>query len=370
MDVVENYGLLNVTTDTAGNIYSGGNDQADASITSHQTNFGTMDASITINGTNTGMPELSLGTPTFVQSTATTNSLSWNGKTSNTNLVDVNQTDQGAHVYADAQINSPNNSLYEGVEVKSAAVSNHMAAEITNGRLDMHASQGSTSNVRARTGAVVIYSPSPNLYTATAINNDMTTYSADRGSQEVVMSQQAQGKTDSYVSLNGGNMWEVAVTSSATGNNIIMENDGGSLVATTSQSQEGAVTSQAIQTQYEYGTATNQAYGVGNSASFTNNDIYMRLDVDQVSNGGVSTIADTTLYDGYDAYIDTMAVGNQIVGSACASCGADVGITSNQVNNSAISSLANTTVTGSNRSVVSSSRAVGNSATYYVTGGH
>lgn len=367
LNIVENYGLLQVVTESGGNSMTGGNDQADANLTSRQNNFGVVDADVTVNGTNTGDSHLSLGTPTQLKTSAMANTLSWNGKVGNINGVDVNQSDQGARVHADTQLNSTNNSLYQSVEASSSASANHMGYEVAQGRLDLHASQASTSEVRARTGAVIHYSPSPNMYQATAINNDMTTYSNDRGSQEVVMTQQAQGRTESYVSLNGGNMWEAAVNSTAMANSINMENDGGSLVATTSQSHDAPVQSMAVQTQYEYGTATNEAYGVGNSAVFENNDIYMRLHIDQVTNGGVSANADTTVYDGYDSYTEAMAIGNQSVASGCAECGADVDIYSNQVNNGAIDAIAKTTVTGSNRSVVSTSRAIGNSATYYVT---
>jgi hypothetical protein len=370
LDVVENYGLLNVTADTAGNLYSGGTESVDAVVTSTQNNFGALDASITVTGTNTGAPELSLGTPTYIQATATVNSLTWNGKNAAYTAIDAQQDNQGASVYAGAQINAPNNSLYESVEVNTIAVANHQAYEVANGRLDIHAGQTSSGEVRAATGAVVVYSPSPNLYTATAINNDLTSYSADRGSQEAVIAQQVQGPTESYVSLNGGNVWDAAIVSSATANNINIANAGGSLVASASQVQDGEVKATAVQTQYEYSTATTQADAIGNSAAFNNSDIYVRLDLEQISNGGVSSEADTTLYNGYDAYIDASAIGNQIVGSACAQCGADLGATSNQVNNSHVSSVANTSVTGSNRSIVATARAVGNSATYYATGGH
>lgn len=368
LDVVDNYGLLQSEAQAAGNNFHGGNATVDATLSSAQSVTANVDANVTVNGI--GAPEdyrNSLGTPLYVNSMATGNATSFVTQGANAHT-DATQASTADHVRADAQINSENNSIYQSGEVRSSTLVNSQAYEVTNGRIVNTAEQTSSTESRARSGVVLHYSPSPVLVSAAAGNNSYTSTSTDRGSQEHTVTQTSSGRTEAYVSLNGGNLWHSATEADARGNAIVVANSGGSLVAETVQSNSGQVQATSTLTGYEYGLMDSTAYGVGNVASMQNNDIYVRLDNSQINSGGVDVTASFEGAYGYDTYVTADAVGNQVIGSACGDCGADMIANNNQVNSAAISARSDARVTGSGRSTVTTSRATGNSASYYVSG--
>jgi hypothetical protein len=368
-DIVDNYGLLQVVTNSVGNVFTGGNTDIPADLTSSQVLSGTIFANTVIDGVNTGDSRLSLGTPVYVDSQAFGNSLEHTAINGNLNVVSTQQS-TAVSVRADTAITSGNNSIYESGEMKSTSMVNHQAYEITTGRLDSATAQTSSTESRARTSAIIHYSPSPNLLTANAVNNDYTSYSSSGGSQGHSVYQTNTGLTESYASLNGGNMWNAAVSIQATGNLTSLSNAGGSLDATAVQHNFGLVLSQIDHTQYDYGLANSKASAVSNHFSAENNDVTLNVDLNQVSSGGVDANIDYTAAYGYDSYVTSEAVGNNAVAFACSTCQADMNVNSTQVNNSSVTSRATVANTGSGRSIVSSVRAVGNSASYYVTAGN
>ncbi len=368
LNVVDNYGLLQVEAQAAGNNFHGGNDTVAATLNSDQRVSGNVDANVTINGT--AAPEdyrNSLGTPLYVNAMATGNAATFVTENATAETT-ATQTSTAAHVRADAQVNSANNSIYQSGEVRTSTLVNSQGYEVTNGRIVNTAEQTSSTESRARSGVVLHYSPSPVLVSAEAGNNRYTSNSTDRGSQEHTVTQTNSGRTEAYVSLNGGNLWHSATDATATGNSIVIANEGGSLVAETVQANSGQVQATSTLTGYDYGDMHSTAYGVGNVASMQNSDIYVRLDNSQINSGGVDATASFEGAYGWDNYVTADAVGNQVVGSACGDCGADMIANNNQVNNAAISARANSTITGSGRSTVATSRATGNSASYYVSG--
>jgi len=82
--------------------------------------------------------------------------------------------------------------------------------------------------------------------------------------------------------------------------------------------------------------------------------------------GGVEAIATFEGTDGYDGYARATAVGNDVTGYACATCFGQMTIGSSQTNSADVGATATTTV-GSGRVINSSSTAVGNNASFYVT---
>lgn len=366
-NVAENYGLLQKKNGAVGNLYTGGNDDVGADLSSTQTNSGTIFGTTTVNSTNVGDQRLSVGTPLYLDTEAYGNALEFTTNRAPLNVVTV-QDSTAVSVRADTQLNANNAAVYDSGELRATSKTNYQAIEIKDARLDASTTQTSTTESRARSGAVLHYSPSNNHYQASAYNNDLTAYASDNGSQEHHIVQNNSGRTESYVSFNGGNVWNPAVTSSATANHIALENEGGSLVATARQTQHADVVSQAIHTQYEWSKADTTSLATGNVFSAVNNDIYLRVDLEQTASGGVSSHADFVGHQGYDAYTTAESVGNFAHANACANCAADVEITSSQVNNANINAHAVHTITGQARSSVTKSRAVGNSATYYVTG--
>lgn len=368
LNVVQNDGLSQAKSYATGNEMQGGNQDVDATVTSTQTVRGSIRASADILGQGTDADgRQSLGTPVYASSQATGNYTGFTTENARAQSTST-QTSTAPEIEAKTHVISLNNSIYVSGEAQASAEANHTAYEVRNGRLDAASWQSSDSDVKVNTSGEVHYSPSPNLYAAKAGQNYYGSYSEDRGSQEHEVHQTQSGQTNSRAELYGGNMWNVATESTTVANNVNLQNQGGSLVVTNDQHQVGAVLSQAVTHAYEYGEAHATATGIGNQVAAGNNDIYVRLDNTQISDGGVDVLAEFEGNTGYDAYISAEAYGNQALAYACADCRADMGVNSNQINNSDVNAVAKATVNGQGRSIVSSARAVGNSATYYVSG--
>lgn len=366
LDVVQNDGLTQATSYATGNSLKGGNEAADATVTSTQGNSGQVKATARLNGINPGQEDLSLGTPAYAASQATGN---YSGLTTrNARLAAQTTQTSTAPVEAVTDVQAPNNAIYISSEGTASAEANHTAYEITNGRLDAKSWQFSQADVQANTSATVHYSPSPNQYSASATGNYYGALSTSGGSQEHETHQTQDGQTIARAEQFGGNMWDSATRSTAVANNVDLQNQGGSLVASNDQSHTGYVQSQAVTSADQYGAARATATGVGNQMAGANNDVYVRVDNSQLSSGGVDVMASFEGNTGYDGYVTAEATGNQALAYACSECKADIGVNSNQVNNSDVSAMASATV-NKGRSIVTTARATGNSATFYVSGG-
>ena len=369
LDVVENYEVLDATTAAAGNQATIGN-EVNSSLVSNQSVTQNIDASTTVNGKNVSLdPRVSLGTPLYVDTQAVGNygAITSKGAQSDNQ---VTQSFTGAHVYADTQINSDNNSIYESGEARAQSYANQTQFGATDGRITGSVTQSSDGISRARTGAVVVYSPSPNLYVANAGNNYVSSNGTGTSSVDLRTIQDTTNTTEAYVSVNGGNMWNVAGAAHASANVVDIGNHGGSIVSENTQNNTGHVLSQTTVTAFDYGTATADAYGVGNSYYAGNNDIYVRLDNTQF-NGGTEGVQVSATYEGtngYDAYVNAEAIGNSATGFACAGCQADMIANNSQTNDAGVSATATTRIAGTGRSIITTARAVGNSATYYTSG--
>lgn len=366
---MQNDGLTQAKSYATGNEMQGGNQDVDATLSSTQTVRGTIRASADINGLGTSVDKRqSLGTPVYASSQATGNYTGFTTENARASA-ETHQSSTAAEITATTHVNSSDNSIYVSGEGQASAEANHTAYEVRNGRLDAASWQSSTSDVKVNTSAVVHYSPSPNLYGASAGQNYYGSYSSDRGSQEHEIHQTQSGATNARAELYGGNMWNVATESTAVANNVNLENAGGSLMVTNDQHQQGAVLSQAMTSAYEWGEAHATATAIGNQMSAGQNDVTLHIDNTQLSDGGVDALAEFEGHTGYDSYISAEAYGNQALAYACSDCQADLQATSSQINNSDVSATARATVNGQGRSIVSNARAVGNSATYYVSGG-
>lgn len=374
LNVVENYDVLRVETEALGNGMTGGNDQVDARLRSTQSLEGDVTATATVNGL--ADPEAyrtSLGTPLYIATQAAGNYSAFTSQQGDLDSVTSQVVRNGTgqpHVYADTTVNAPNNSIYSSGEIQTLTVANHMAFEVTQGRLVSTATQDSNADSRARTGVVLHYSPSPNLYRSDAKNNYYSSYSDDRGSQEHAVTQTVDGRTEAYVSANAGNAWHIATQAIATANEITLYNRGGSLVTDTDQTNEGRVQSMSVLTSYEYGQAHSDAVATGNLLSAGNSDKYINIDLNQFNSGPIDATASFEGHNGYDVYVSADAAGNSSMAYGCAECESDMTVRGNQVNDASVTATTDIHITGSGRAIVSSARAVGNTATYFVSGGH
>ncbi len=365
LDVVENDGLTQATASATGNSLQGGNINADATVNSTQSNTGNITAQSRINGTNTGDEDTSLGTPVYGTSQAIANYAT--GVTQGAHLtVDSRQQSTAAQVSATTDVQAPNNAIYVSGEGDSTVEVNHTAYEVINGRLDSKSWQSSDSEAHANTSATVHYSPSPNAYNAMATNNSYAAYSDDRGSQEHDITQTQSAITQARAEVYGGNVWNMQANASAAGNDVNIQNAGGSMVVTNNQTQAGLVQSQAVVQADQYGAVYATASGIGNNMTAGNNDKYVRIDNNQLSSGGVDVVASFDGTTGWDGYVTADAVGNSALGYACSQCQADMGVDNNQVNNSDVNATA-TAAIGKGRTIVSTARATGNTASYYVS---
>ena len=367
LNVIENDGLTSATGQATGNSLQGGNQNADATLATTQIVRGTIRAAAYINGTNTGAEDLSLGTPVYASTQAVGNYVGSTATQGNL-TVTGSQSATGPIVQTVTDVEAPNNAIYVSGEGDATSEVNHTAFQVTQGRLVSNYSQSSATDARADVSATVHYSPSPNAYNASATNNYYGSLSDDRGSQDHTVTQTESGSTIARSEVYGGNMWLMSSSANAIGNNVDLQNQGGSLVVDNHQTQSGALQSQSVVQLDEYGEAHAAASGIGNNMAAGDNDVYVRIDNDQISTGGVDVTASFDGNQGYDADVTAEAIGNQALAYACAECKADMNVNSNQVNNSDVNASATaTTVMG--RSLVSTARATGNSATYYVSGG-
>lgn len=368
LNVVQNDDLLKAETSAHGNALVSGNDGIDASLRSRQTLSGKADAFTEVNGnTDPENARHSLGTPVYLSTQAIGNYGAHTvveGKA----VTDTQQTVTGEQVQARTRVNATNNSIYSSGEVNSLAVSNHQAYEVTQGRLESTAVQETSAHTRAGTRVVLRYSPSPNLYTADATGNYYGSNSTDRGSQAHVVDQTATGRTESVVAGHLGNGWNVATQSYATANRLNLYNKGGSLTVRSQQENTARTDATSALTSYQYGAAHSEAVATGNQLQAGNADVYLRINSEQFNSGPIDATASFVGQDGYDAYAIADATGNSAVGYACGDCRADMTVTNHQVNNGGVSATTDVTINGSGRAIVSTARAVGNSATYYVTG--
>lgn len=365
LNVEQKDGLTRADTSAAGNNLQVGNVDYDATLYSFQFNKGRITAETHINGVNTGDEDLSLGTPVYATSQAIANYQS--GVTNGAHLTaDTRQSSTADQVAASTHVIAPNNAIYLSGEGNATTVVNHTAYEVTNGRLDSKSWQSSDSEARADTSATVHYSPSPNAYNAMATNNYYGAYSDDRGSQEHDITQTQSAITRARAEVYAGNVWNMQANATAVGNDVNIQNAGGSMVVTNDQTQTGRVLSQAeIPAADQYGAVYATATGIGNAMAAGNNDKYVRIDNNQLSSGGVDVIASFDGNVGWDGYVTADATGNSAIGYACSSCKADMGVDNTQVNNSDINATATASV-AKGRTIVSTARAVGNSASYYV----
>ncbi|NWM74609.1 hypothetical protein, partial [Escherichia coli] len=62
------------------------------------------------------------------------------------------------------------------------------------------------------------------------------------------------------------------------------------------------------------------------------------------------------------------AIGNSVTGYACSNCGGEINFNNNQVNNGAVTATTNVNIAQPNRNVAVGANAIGNSATFFISG--
>lgn len=272
----------------------------------------------------------------------------------------------GAAVSTVTQDN-PQARLIGGASVTSAAYSNSLNAGGHNTVVSGSIIQHSTEQTLAQTYVPALYVPGSSSFTADAASNSAQVVSTGTSGQRLGVTQTNEGWTGAESVSVANNAWDSATTSSAAANRALLYNAGGSQLTTTDQSNSGDVYSHASAYAYEFGKVTAIAEGVGNQSVSGNADIWIEVDNNQINTGGVAVSAYVTGHTGYDAYVGANATGNSVTGYACSDCGGVLSANNVQTNSGAVSAIANTSLSGSSRAVITGTTATGNSASFYVT---
>jgi hypothetical protein len=282
--------------------------------------------------------------------------------------VQATQRNTGGLVSATTEVGDENARLLAGGVIAANAGSNTTALYGQGSALSGSIEQSSSATVRAYSRLDSQYVPAEANVTAQATVNAIGVNSVQTSGQNLAIDQTSSGDfVEAEASANTGNGWDLAARARAVANSANLYNSGGSVVTTSNQDNSAFVRAAATTTAYDYGRAQAYASGAGNQLSVGNNDIYVEIDNTQINTGGVDVSATFSGTNGYDVYVGAEAVGNAVTGYACSDCRGYLEARNTQTNSGDVSAQANTVVAGSNRSVISSATATGNSATFHVS---
>ncbi len=282
--------------------------------------------------------------------------------------VDAAQSNTGGLVSAVSEVGDSSARLHAGGNVAASAISNTVALYGEGSLLQGDVDQASSATVRSFSRIQSQYIPATAAVTAESIGNAVAATSGQTSGQDLSIVQSSTGDfLEADASANAGNAWDLAARARATANQAVLNNQGGAVVAASSQANSSFVRAAALTTAYDYGRAEAYARGAANELVVGNNDIYVEIDNTQLNSGGVDVSATFSGTNGYDVYVGADAVGNAVTGYACADCEGYLEATNSQTNNGDVSARASSTVAGSNRAVIAGANAVGNSATFHVS---
>ncbi len=340
----------------------GSTDSGGLNVQSTQTMSGNVTATTTANFDQTPGP-------TYVSTTAATANSADNVISSGGTLSgNLTQSSTGATVNAESQTNATNAYTTDASQ-SVQAVANGQQLGATDSNVATNVTQTNASTVTANGGAVFNYVADQGQFSATGAGNDLTASAAGQVSQNLNVSQtNTGGVTQGAMFVNLGNA-EVSSTSAvATGNDITASNTQGALAVSDNQNNQSYVNAQAVETSYEFGGATVQAEGVGNTVTATNIGPQTELNNTQVN--GLSAVVSSASFtgnSGYDVGVSSSATGNSATGFACSACGGVMNVWNSQSNAGGVSAQSLVNVTGPARSAAGVANAVGNTATFYVS---
>jgi len=361
LNVVDSQDQVTVRTSAQGNSASGAVQNDSITVQSDQD----------MRGDAVAATDLTLGGDTWGEVNATTqaggNYLAVSAYDATLTL-DATQSNTGGLVSATTEVGDSSARLHAGAAVGASAISNTVAlygeGSFVSGTID----QSSSAVVRSFGRIESQYIPAGASVTSQAIVNAVAVNSGQTSGQDLSIGQRSTGDfIEAEASANAGNAWDLAARARATANQAVLYNEGGSVVTASDQQNSSFVRASALTTAYDYGRAEAYARGAANELSVGNNDIYVEIDNTQFNAGGVDVTATFSGTNGYDVSVGADAVGNSVTGYACSTCEGYLEARNVQTNSGDVSAVANTTVAGSNRSVITGANAVGNSASFYVS---
>jgi len=254
------------------------------------------------------------------------------------------------------------------VSLATTAAANSISLGLSNGSAGVLINQTSAASVLADGGAVVGYVSGTADVSGTAAGNTMSLVGTDTSAARLEVFQSNTGVIVQASQFTAYGNAQTAITSTSSSGNIATTvNEGPLLDLTSTQFNQSYVRAQAEGTSYLYGEGGATAFGVGNSVLAGNTGEAVVLENVQLNTGGgVEVIASFSGAEGYDSYARATAVGNDVTGYSCGSCSGQMTVGSSQTNTADVGATA-TTSAGTGRLVNSSSTAVGNNASFYVT---
>jgi hypothetical protein len=282
--------------------------------------------------------------------------------------LDATQTTDNGLISATTEVGDSSARLHAGAAVGASAISNTVAVYGQTSLVSGTINQSSSALVRSFGRIESQYIPAEASVTSQAIVNAIAVNSDNTSGQDLSIAQRSFGSfIESEASANAGNAWDLAARARATANQAVLYNEGGAVVTASDQRNSSFVRASALTTAYDYGRAEAYARGAANELTVGNNDIYVEIDNTQFNTGGVDVVATFSGTNGYDVSVGADAVGNSVTGYACSQCDGYLEAANTQTNTGNVSAVANTTVAGSNRSVITGANAVGNAASFYVS---
>ena len=361
LNVVDSQDQVTVGTSARGNSASGAVYNDAITVQSDQT----------MEGDAVATTDITLGGDTYGAVNVTTqaggNYLAASAYDATLTLDATQSTDDGL-ISATTEIGDSSARLHAGAAVGASAISNTVAVygqtSVVSGTID----QSSSAIVRSFSRIESQYIPDAASVTSQTIVNAIAVNSDNTSGQDLGLSQRSFGAyIEAEASANAANAWDLAARARATANQAVLYNEGGAVVTASDQRNSSFVRASALTTAYDYGRAEAYARGAANELSVGNNDIFVEIDNTQFNTGGVDVISSFSGTNGYDVSVAADAVGNSVTGYACSECEGQLEARNTQTNNGDVSAVANTTVAGSNRSVITGANAVGNSASFYVS---
>jgi hypothetical protein len=266
-------------------------------------------------------------------------------------------------------VNGPTSHQEGGASIGATAIANSQAFGSSTGATStMAVSQSSAGLTQADVEAYTQYVPAPAAYSAVATTNNVSSAGTDGTTQTLTVNQTMTGaRTQASSFVSAANAWEIQGSAASVANNVAATNEDGALEVAATQSNQAFVQADSVVLAYDYGMASAQAFGVGNSSLAGNNGQYVEIDNNQFNSGGVEVSANFQGNGGYDSYASSVAMGNATTGYACSECQGTLRANNVQTNSNSVNASSTVTLTGSGRAVVGTSTAVGNSGSFWVT---
>lgn len=351
---------VTASTTAQANGVSVGVTNADASVTSDQTNRGAVYGHTVVDVGG------SAGATSALRTTAVGNSGSLSASNGTISAFAV-QTNS-AEVTARGQVEAANAQAAD-LTVSTLAMGNSQGVNLDNGAAGLRISQSNTANTLADGGAIVQYVSGTSAVTSTTAGNNINIQGANQSAARAITDQANTADVTQASKFTAyGNSYLTATTATATGNNLSATNEGPLMDMKSNQWNTSYVRGQAEGTSYEFGAAQTQAYAAGNSSQVNNVGTELVLDNLQTNTGGgVEATASFTGSDGYDAVTTATAMGNAVTGYVCSRCNGRMTVTNNQTNSADIGASSSTTINSSGRQVTGVSTAIGNNASFTVS---